>query len=982
MEEQQEQEHANKKRGKKTPEKRRKRKGNVGEGVEMDNLEPTRKRDADPPSYSASLGTQQIIAIHKESTINYQQQNQQQHKAQTGRQRSNSGGGRRGGRGRGGGGGRRRRIGRINEQQQQQKKKKKNKDKPFFVAVKDWVKETVSRMAFVSLLFMVLSIIVPVGFAMALVSVRGNGVLDDQTVNTVMRMGDGLETLVREVLRTSEGVTNQVAEGFGAGLYSVNGSEVSVTLSLFKTIITSFVQCSFVSVVLDSGPIYGCFLSSERTQRAYMWYTYPNKTACYMDYSLQPDSPEARATILRCGPPQENSIARAARVTAAYLANITGVTNVTNATVAARIAGWSPVFKAAGNAFYTYSRKAYDSAGSPVGMVMAGTNLMSINDLLASTSGRGGAIVFNYDTLQILSTTIGLRLKVYENGVDDGAAGGTNVWGNASNFDYVYVNSTDSPFVQEMHEMVTRRYGSWQAAVGHSFYSGKNKNFVSVRLVERPGLRWIVATMSRPETVRMSVPIIIVTVVVTLLVTMFFGLTTYSTVRSIQSIANSMRDISKLNFDGVESSNSANGTNTATDGGGSGSSSSSNSTVLPPPSSSSPSTSTTTTTTSQIIWGNESESNSTSGDGNDDSNGNGSTAMDIEEGHTKKSGSGESGTKHKMRFFREIRDMDDSFQKLKAGARALTHYIAPSVALEVLQSERNEWSRREVQNITIMFVGLHRFTALSETMRYEQLSEILNKWFEVFGKIIYQHGGIIDKFIGNSIMGLFGAPRQLPSNEEAACRTALSMAVAMPQVNSWVEHKGIVHRTGPIGFHVGIHSGDVLVGHIGYSQHMNYTVCGNAANVASRVDQLGKEFMLSPLISGNVAERVKDVFLCVFLDARKIRGHKKTVTLIYHLLCLKTDSNTKVELAIVKTFNKIHRRIRKGRTEEANALIDRAAAEEYMADYVTALGIIRSRLNSGLLTPDMYPRKKATSTTKGNNNNGDKNGGGGDDDDD
>ena len=819
------------------------------------------------------------------------------------------------------------------------KKKKGEKEprtfKERFFAAKNWVKDVVSRMSFVSLLFMALSILVPVTFAMVLVTIRGNSVLNDQTVNSVERMGDGLETLVREVLRTSEGVTTQIVQGFSSGLYSIEPDSLSAAMSLFKSIITSFVQCSIVTLVTD-GPIYGCFLSSERTDQAYMWYTFPNGTACYMDYSLDPYSEEATNSILRCGPPQLNSIARAAHSTIAY-------TNSKDPTAE----GWSPLFKAAGNAFHAYSRKAYTPNGTLVGVVMAGSNLVTVNDILASTSGRGGAIVLDYETTQVLSTTVGLKLKIYSD-EDNGGEGGSDKWGNASNFEFVYVNNTDNAFVNEMHKLVVGKFGSWQKAVGHNFISGSSKYYVSVRLIERPGLKWIVGTMSHPDVVQMSIPIIVVTIVVTIIVTAFFGFTTYSTVLSIQNIAKSMSDISKLSFGDDPNADPTSSPITSP-------SSATGEQPSPILSPTSPSRQQSSHMSSSC---NEEDSYMDNSSHSSKVN-----ELDIEEGsrsgtlrRRKKESDNVVG---KMRFFREIRDMDDSFQKLKAGARALTHYIAPSVAREVLNSERDEWSRREMKDITIMFVGLDRFKTLSETVNLEQQNQILNKWFKMFGNIIYEHDGIIDKFIGNSIMALYGAPKNLECNEDAACNAALSMIGAFCDLNSWIVQKRILPKDSTqIGLHIGIHSDNVLVGNIGYSQHMNYTVCGNAANVASRVDQLCKEYMVSPLVSGNVADRIKDKFLCVFLDARKIRGHKQTVTRIYHLLCPKIKGgNTKEELNIVKIFKKIHKHISENRIEDAYTLIEKASKKYYMEIYLTTLNILRERLSNNSLNYIMYAHK-------------------------
>ena len=134
--------------------------------------------------------------------------------------------------------------------------------------------------------------------------------------------------------------------------------------------------------------------------------------------------------------------------------------------------------------------------------------------------------------------------------------------------------------------------------------------------------------------------------------------------------------------------------------------------------------------------------------------------------------------------------------------------------------------------------------------------------------ILTAHGGTLDKYIGDAVMGFFGAP--LPSDDHAvkACMTALAMRKKLPEFNREVQKYGIPE----IDFRVGIASGDdVMVGNIGSRDRFNYTVLGDTVNLASRLEGTGKEYGIHIILSEKTRTQIGDTFLTRELDTIAVK---------------------------------------------------------------------------------------------------------------
>lgn len=182
----------------------------------------------------------------------------------------------------------------------------------------------------------------------------------------------------------------------------------------------------------------------------------------------------------------------------------------------------------------------------------------------------------------------------------------------------------------------------------------------------------------------------------------------------------------------------------------------------------------------------------------------------------------------------------------------------------------------ETLPVTVMFCDIRGFTTLSESMEAEKVVSLLNQYFTGLEKCITAHNGVINKYIGDAVMALFGAPVKLPNHAEEAFNAALDMRKALLKINEDFEKQGLPS----INFGIGIHSGKVLAGNIGAASRMEYTVIGDTVNTASRLEGLCKTYKTDLLISQSTAEALKNPDLAqklIFVDDALVRGKSETV---------------------------------------------------------------------------------------------------------
>lgn len=186
--------------------------------------------------------------------------------------------------------------------------------------------------------------------------------------------------------------------------------------------------------------------------------------------------------------------------------------------------------------------------------------------------------------------------------------------------------------------------------------------------------------------------------------------------------------------------------------------------------------------------------------------------------------------------------------------------------------------------VTILFSDIRSFTSISETMSAHELVALLNEYFTDMLRIVMQEGGVVDKYIGDAIMAVFGAPVPKPDDAERAVRAAVRMREALVTLNVRLAARGLTQlRTG-----IGIHTGEVVAGNIGSDQRMEYTVIGDAVNLASRLESATKELNADLLISEETHRLVAAHFNTKQIREITVKGRQQPV-MVYEVLSERRD---------------------------------------------------------------------------------------------
>jgi len=185
----------------------------------------------------------------------------------------------------------------------------------------------------------------------------------------------------------------------------------------------------------------------------------------------------------------------------------------------------------------------------------------------------------------------------------------------------------------------------------------------------------------------------------------------------------------------------------------------------------------------------------------------------------------------------------------------------------------------QIREVTVLFSDLRGFTSVAEALSAGQVVEMLNRYFTHMCEIIYRHGGIVDKFMGDSIMALFGVPTSRINDVEHAVCCAAKMQIRMDRFNEENHKRGLPE----LYMGIGLNTGDVIAGKIGSDLHCEYTVIGDEVNLTSRIE--AHTLMGQILMSESTYSRVKDLVIVSDPVRVSFKGRKEPVAL-YELLSI------------------------------------------------------------------------------------------------
>jgi len=222
---------------------------------------------------------------------------------------------------------------------------------------------------------------------------------------------------------------------------------------------------------------------------------------------------------------------------------------------------------------------------------------------------------------------------------------------------------------------------------------------------------------------------------------------------------------------------------------------------------------------------------------------------------------------------------------------AFSHYLAPALVEQLVRDPSKLRLGGELRHMTFLFSDIRGFTSLAEQCksRPEAVTELVNRFTTRMTRAIFDHGGTIDKYMGDCVMAFWNAPVGNEDHAAAACAASLAMRRALKQLNEELagETSAVQLANGErvsirLEAGIGINTGECIVGNLGSEMHFNYSVLGDAVNLASRLEGESKVYGV-PIVIGEETEKLAKGFATLELDNVPVKG-KRELTRIYALL--------------------------------------------------------------------------------------------------
>ncbi len=233
--------------------------------------------------------------------------------------------------------------------------------------------------------------------------------------------------------------------------------------------------------------------------------------------------------------------------------------------------------------------------------------------------------------------------------------------------------------------------------------------------------------------------------------------------------------------------------------------------------------------------------------------------------------------KAKTSIFEELDRAERAFSAMLEGLQVFARYVPKNLVRILVRLEADSGTiAPENREVTILFTDLAGFTEIASTMGPAELAALLNEYFSLLTVPVLERDGTVDKFIGDALMAFWNAP--VPQNDHAD--RAIAAAMAMRQAEAGLNAKRRAQGLPPLLTRIGIHTGKVLVGNIGASERLNYTIVGDAVNAASRLEALGKEVGFYLCVSGETRAAAEGTYAWRKIGTVRLRG-RGTDTIVY-----------------------------------------------------------------------------------------------------
>jgi adenylate cyclase len=270
-------------------------------------------------------------------------------------------------------------------------------------------------------------------------------------------------------------------------------------------------------------------------------------------------------------------------------------------------------------------------------------------------------------------------------------------------------------------------------------------------------------------------------------------------------------------------------------------------------------------------------------------------------------------------------------QKIK---NAFQFYLSKSVVDEVLQDPTKLSLGGEKRVCTVLFSDIRGFTTISERLAPEQLSALLNQYLTPMTNIVFKHQGTLDKYMGDAIMAIFGAPVRHGNHASQACFVALEMMEDLRRLHEVWRSQGLPE----LDIGIGMNTGPMSVGNMGSEVRFDYTVMGDNVNLGSRLEGINKQYGTNIIISEATYLEAQNDIYARHLDSVRVKGKREPVQ-IYELLG-KGDPTPEHTL-LMKQFQQSLVHYRSQEWNEAIAILEIIRKETKPDDFASGVYIKR-----------------------------------------
>jgi adenylate cyclase len=234
---------------------------------------------------------------------------------------------------------------------------------------------------------------------------------------------------------------------------------------------------------------------------------------------------------------------------------------------------------------------------------------------------------------------------------------------------------------------------------------------------------------------------------------------------------------------------------------------------------------------------------------------------------------------------------------------AFSRYLSPEVIKDIINDPSKLNLGGEKREMTAIFTDIQGFSAFSEKLDPTHLVLLLNKYLTAMSNVIMENSGTVDKYEGDAIIAFWGAPLKMENHAALACKSALAMKKAEKELNKIFLEEGL--SPVPIFTRIGINTGDMVVGNMGAENKMDYTIMGNAVNLAARLEGVNKQYNTRGiLISEYTKNKLDNEFVCRKMDRVRVFGIN-TPLRIYELFCLVNEASQELHGRLAKWDNAI-----------------------------------------------------------------------------